>query len=72
MPPKNSETFVARVTFIGCRKALFINIPHEGYAAWKSGELIQNALPGLTDEARELLITNICGKCFDALFAEEV
>ena len=36
----------------------------KGVVAWQEGELIQNALPDLTAEERELLISRYCNKCF--------
>ena len=38
---------------------------------WESGALIQDAMPYLTPDERELLISGICGTCFDQLFGEE-
>ena len=40
--------------------------------AYDAGGLIQRVAPELTDNQREVLISQICGKCFDALFAEEL
>lgn len=39
--------------------------------AWKSGELIQNALPYLSLVQRELLKTSTCGTCWDEIFPVE-
>ena len=41
------------------------NIPVQGFANWQNGELIQNALPELNTDQRELLISGICPKCWD-------
>jgi hypothetical protein len=38
---------------------------------YQDGELIQNVLPELSPDQRELLISGICGKCFDEMFADE-
>jgi len=38
---------------------------------YKAGELIQNALPELSEDYRELLITNTCGECFDKMFEDD-
>ena len=38
---------------------------------WKNGELIQKALPYLTVDQRELLISGVCGPCFDGMFPDE-
>ena len=39
--------------------------------AWVSGKLIQDAMPYLSDDERELCISRICGKCFDAMYDNE-
>lgn len=42
------------------------------FMKWYNGELtIQNALPYLTIDERELLISHICNKCYDELFGGE-
>jgi len=41
------------------------NVPVQGFANWQRGELIQNALPELNTDQRELLISGICPKCWD-------
>ena len=35
---------------------------------WMKGALIQNALPELSDDERELFISGTCGACFDLMF----
>lgn len=39
------------------------------YNAWIHGKLIQQALPYLSGEDRDLLVTNICPKCWDGIFS---
>jgi hypothetical protein len=38
---------------------------------WQSGELIQRVWPTMNPDMRELLISGVCGVCFDALFSED-
>ena len=38
---------------------------------WQGGELIQNAMPYLSADERELLISGTCGTCFDKMFGSE-
>lgn len=52
-----------------CGKVFPITMTQEGYEAWIMGELIQRALPEVSIEDRELLISRTCGKCFDKLFS---
>ena len=53
----------------GTKKMLFVDA--DGYKRWKDGELIQRAMPQLTNDEREILISGICGKCFDAMFEDD-
>ena len=39
---------------------------------YQNEELIQNAFPYLTPDERELIISRICGKCFDKMFGEDL
>jgi hypothetical protein len=51
-----------------CAEVTELTIPADEWAAYKGGQLIQRAIPSLSDDERELLISGICGKCFDDLF----
>lgn len=53
-----------------CGKASTVLASTEGLRKWADGELIQAALPDLSPEQRELLISRFCSRCFDSLFAE--
>tara|TARA_Y100000296_G_scaffold55069_1_gene63222 strand:+ start:227 stop:469 length:243 start_codon:yes stop_codon:yes gene_type:complete len=55
---------------VRCGETTIITAKVSDIIAWKEGELIQNALPYLTKEERELLISNTCGKCFREMFEE--
>ena len=55
-------------TLVKCRQCEVshtIEVPKDGWKAWRSGTLIQEALPGVSSGDRELLISGICGECFD-------
>tara|TARA_Y100000310_G_C20387451_1_gene671140 strand:+ start:362 stop:508 length:147 start_codon:yes stop_codon:yes gene_type:complete len=41
------------------------------FISWNNGSYIQNAMPYLSADERELLISGTCGPCFDVMFAEE-
>ena len=45
---------------------LTVNV--EGFVNWQSGQLIQNALPELSADERELLISGTCDECWQQLF----
>lgn len=54
-----------------CRKVYDLPITVEQVTRWRhGGGLIQRVFPDLTDDQRELLISQTCGACFDAMFAE--
>ena len=51
-----------------CGKLHEFEVPDKGYRRWIMGESIQRALPMLTPDQREIMISGICGKCFDKMF----
>lgn len=53
-----------------CGKTHDVEVPFDGYLAWQSGELIQNAMPKLSATEREQLISGICPKCQDSIFGD--
>lgn len=52
-----------------CRKQSAVLVDHAGYVAWCGGELIQRALPGLSADDREKLMTGYDSKCWNAIAA---
>jgi hypothetical protein len=65
-----SDTFSVAVDCKKCSQAHVIEVSEKGWNAWQlEGKLIQAAMPELTADEREILISGICGKCFDAIFA---
>ena len=63
-----TETITVEATCMMCRKTKALKLPASGYAAYKSGVLIQRAMPTVPEGDRELLISQTCGPCFDKLF----
>jgi hypothetical protein len=52
-----------------CSKDFSISCVENDYKQWKKGEKpIQEALYYLDENQRELLLSSICGKCFDKMF----
>ena len=51
-----------------CGVTYEVAVPAEGYMAWQSGELIQNAMPELSADERECLISGICLDCQKKIF----
>lgn len=54
-----------------CHETTKLSLDREKYEEWTHGALIQNVFPNLTEDQRELMISGICGKCFDSLFYGE-
>lgn len=48
-----------------------IDITFEQYDAWSNGELIQDAMPHLSVEDREFIVSGCTPEDFDFLFPEE-
>ena len=51
-----------------CDARFTVEAPHAGYMAWQAGELIQNAMPEMTVDDRERLVTGVCTDCTDDLY----
>lgn len=60
-------TYVSMCTGCGDMKAY--DIPTDGYTQWKRGVKIQLAMPDVDKAIREFIKTQICGDCWDAMFA---
>lgn len=53
-----------------CKDQVEMEVHAEDYQAWEDGELIQNAMPYLSADEREVLISGTCGPCFEQMFGE--
>lgn len=51
-----------------CGKHRTMEVSEKGYYLWYHGALIQDALPELSLDDRELLISGICSECYDKVF----
>jgi hypothetical protein len=65
------ETVIVPAACHMCREVYCVEVDAVGYEQWKAGELIQNALPTLSAEERELLISKTCDDCWNKLFPED-
>ena len=54
-----------------CKNQVEMAVNVDDYTSWENGELIQNAMPYLTADEREVLISGVCGTCFDKMFGED-
>jgi len=60
-------------TCINCSKDVRLPITEEQYNIWRNRPniSIQKMFPALTADEREILLSGICGECYDKLFPEE-
>ena len=66
------EKITATIFCAVCRKGHKIKYFQKDYINWKyNNTFIQHAMPYLTADERELLLTATCGQCFDEMFSEE-
>jgi hypothetical protein len=54
-----------------CKVEYHILASQEGVQKWKAGKLIQNALPDLSANERELFISQTCGNCWDKIYPQD-
>lgn len=53
-----------------CKKVNYVSVNEIGFMRWQEeGVLIQNALPELDANEREMLMTGICPTCWDKMFS---
>ena len=56
---------------VKCETIVEIPVLGPDYEKWENGELIQTAMPYLSADEREVLISGVCGPCFDNMFGGE-
>ena len=66
-----SDAVTVIVGCIKCAEAQHITVGNADLDAWQGGALIQDAMPYLSADDREILISGICGKCFDKIYGVE-
>lgn len=60
------STKIVHIECVICHRNYLVLVPTEGYKRWAQGRArIQDALPMLSDNERELLISQICPGCWD-------
>lgn len=55
------------VKCIKCKKVYTVDVPKEGLFNWQRGMLIQDAMPDVSADDRELLMSHLCSSCFNNL-----
>ncbi|MBO1003151.1 hypothetical protein [Pseudogracilibacillus auburnensis] len=56
---------------ISCKKIYGLKVHPKDIVRLSEGAHVQDAMPYLSADDRELLISGICGKCFDEIPFEE-
>ena len=67
----SDEKTVVVVDCIQCAESQHITVGTADLGNWQNGELIQNAMPYLSADEREIMISGVCGTCFDNMFGGE-
>jgi hypothetical protein len=68
---KNLQKVEVEVVCALCQQPKRVLVPVEGLLAWRKGMYIQDAMPDVSAEERELLISQTCPACFNEAFKEE-
>ncbi|MDF9845112.1 MULTISPECIES: hypothetical protein [unclassified Paenibacillus] len=59
------------VKCMSCKAEKTVEVQRQDLKAYEEGAHAQHAFPYLSADERELIISNICGECFDKIFADE-
>lgn len=70
-PSKKEATTKFGIQCSKCRNEFLFELDSNKLRRWQAGEKIQNLFPELVADIRELLISGICGKCFDEMWSEQ-
>lgn len=71
MPNAANRDLYLNVQCRQCREIVALDVNEQDFAAWHRGLSVQHAMPYLTPGEREILISNICEPCFDAIFSSD-
>ena len=66
-----NETVTASVKCVICKRRIEFEVSFNGMNEYLDGALVQKAFPELDISYRELLISETCSGCFDAMFGEK-
>lgn len=58
-------------TCVMCKTNHELQVNDQDLVRLQNGEHIQDVMPYLSADERELLISGICGKCFDKVFEDD-
>ena len=64
--------YCARIQCVVCREVYDIPVKLTQFTAWRKGQCIQDAMPGVSPDARELLASGTCPLCWNKMFKRVV
>ena len=64
-------TMDMNVTCNLCNDTVTLKVNPVDVIQWQQGKFIQDAMPYLDADERELLISNTCGTCFEKMFGDD-
>ena len=56
-----------RIKCVSCGKTFTLEVEKENWEKYTRGSMLQDALPELTADERELIINQLCGTCFNKI-----
>ncbi len=59
------------ITCTSCGKDHHFDVATDSFESWTRGAFIQDAMPDLSSNDREMFISGMCGECFDKMFPDE-
>lgn len=66
---ENQEIITLKIKCNICNAEYYIRVKKKDYELYKNSDMhIQDIFPYLTPDERELIISHVCGECFDELF----
>ena len=65
------EFTILRIPCRICKTVHVITLDAADWSAYNQGMLIQDAMPNVSKNSRELIISGTCGICFDNLFGDD-
>lgn len=68
--PSKEKTTKFAIQCSKCRTEFLFELDSSRLKRWQSGEKIQDLFPELVADIKELLISGVCGKCFDKMWQE--
>lgn len=71
--PNQADSNLLDVTVVcpECDQPHTVTVNNKAYAAWRDGAHIQDVMPDLSVDQREMLITGIDGPCWNRMFADD-